>query len=127
LIAVTGATGHLGRVLVRELTSRGQAVRVLVVPNDDLRPLAGLPTEVVHGDVTRLESLEKAFSGIEIVYHLAGVVTIMPGMAKKLEQVNVQGIRNVAAACRADGVRRLVYTSSIHAIAEPPHGTEFDE
>jgi len=51
----------------------------------------------------------------------------MPGMASVLERVNVGGMRNVIAACRANGVRRLVYTSSIHAIAEPPHGTVIDE
>jgi len=41
--------------------------------------------------------------------------------------VNVGGLRNVIAACRSAKVRRLVYTSSIHAIAEPPHGTMIDE
>ena len=51
----------------------------------------------------------------------------MPGMAAVLERVNVGGMQNVIAACRASGVRRLVYTSSIHAIAEPPHGTVIDE
>jgi len=127
MIAVTGATGHVGNVLVRELLTGGQVVRALVLPNDDLRPLAGLDVEIVYGDVTDITSLESAFAGADIVFHLAGIVTIMPGMAKVLERVNVGGTRNVAAACRATGVRRLVYTSSIHAIAEPPHGTVIDE
>jgi dihydroflavonol-4-reductase len=51
----------------------------------------------------------------------------MPGMSGLLDRVNVGGIRNVIAACRTNSVRRLVYTSSIHAIAEPPHGTVIDE
>jgi dihydroflavonol-4-reductase len=51
----------------------------------------------------------------------------MPSMKKILERVNVGGVRNVATACRTCGVRRLVYTSSVHAIAEPPHGTIIDE
>ena len=127
MIAVTGATGHVGNVLVRELLTRGQVVRALVLPNDDLRPLAGLDVEIVYGDVSDITSLESAFAGADIVFHLAGIVTIMPGMAKMLERVNVGGTRNVAAACRATGVRRLVYTSSIHAIAEPPPGTAIDE
>jgi dihydroflavonol-4-reductase len=127
MIAVTGATGHVGNVLVRELLTRGRVVRALVLPNDDLRPLAGLDVEIVYGDVTDITSLKSAFAGADIVFHLAGIVTIMPGMAKVLERVNVGGMRNVAAACRATGVRRLVYTSSIHAIAEPPHGTVIDE
>jgi dihydroflavonol-4-reductase len=127
MIVVTGATGHVGNVLTRQLTAQGEAVRALVMPGDDLRPLSGLDAEIVSGDVTDLASLEAAFTGADIVFHLAGIVTIMPGMAKALERVNVGGVRNVAAACRAVGVRRLVYTSSVHAIAEPPLGTPIDE
>lgn len=127
MIVVTGATGHIGNVLVRELLARGHTVRALVVPKDDLRPLSGLNVEIVNGDVTNRESLEVAFKGADTVFHLAGIITIMPGMKDVLEKVNIEGTRNVAAACRSDGVRRLVYTSSIHAIAEPPHGTLIDE
>ena len=127
MIVVTGATGHVGNVLVRELITHGRIVRALVLADDDRRPLAGLDIEIVHGDVTDLASLESAFAGADLVFHLAGIVTIMPRMAKIPERVNVGGVRNVAAACRATGVRRLVYTSSIHAIAEPPHGTVIDE
>jgi len=126
MIVVTGATGHIGNVLVRELITRGRTVRVLVLPDDDCRPLAGLNTEIAYGDVTDLKSLESAFVSADVVFHLAGIVTIMPGMKKMLERVNVGGVRNVATACRAAGIR-LVYTSSIHAIAEPPHGTVIDE
>jgi len=127
VVIVTGATGHIGNVLVRELLARGVVVRALVLPDDDKRPLAGLDIETVHGDVTDPVSLKSAFAGAELVFHLAGIVTIMPGMASVLARVNVGGMRNVIAAWRASGVRRLVYTSSIHAIAEPPHGTVIDE
>lgn len=127
MIVVTGATGHIGNVLARELAARGEKVRALVLPGDDTRALAGLPVEIVRGDITDLLSLESAFAGAETVYHLAGIVTIMPRMAKILEKVNIGGVKNVIAASRAAGVRRLIYTSSIHAIAEPPHGTIIDE
>jgi dihydroflavonol-4-reductase len=62
-----------------------------------------------------------------MVFHLAGIVTIMSSMKKVLQQVNVDGTRNVITACRANGVRRLIYTSSVHAIAEPPQGAIIDE
>jgi dihydroflavonol-4-reductase len=127
MIVVTGATGHIGNVLVRELINRQQSVRALVLPNDNCRSLANLNVEITYGDVTDFSSLESAFKGADIVFHLAGIVTIMPGMAKKLQEVNVGGIRNVAFACQSTKVRRLVYTSSIHAIAEPKHGTIIDE
>jgi dihydroflavonol-4-reductase len=54
-------------------------------------------------------------------------VSIMPSMKSLLEAVNVRGTLNVIDACRATGVRRLIYTSSVHAIAEPPQGTAIDE
>ena len=127
MVIVTGATGHIGNVLVRELLAAGKSVRALVLPTDDTRPLDGLDVEITHGDITEPESLKAAFKGADIVFHLAGIVTIMPGMTSVLERVNIGGMRNVIAACRACGVRRLVYTSSIHAVAEPPHGTVIDE
>jgi dihydroflavonol-4-reductase len=127
MIVVTGATGHIGNALIRELLTRRQIVRALALPSDDCRPLAGLEIEIYRGDVTDLKSLESAFVNADIVFHLAGIVTIMPSMKKILEQVNVGGVRNVATACRTCGVRRLVYTSSVHAIAEPPHGIVIDE
>jgi len=127
MITVTGATGHIGNVLVRELVARGNGVRALVMPGDNLRSLDGLNVDIVYGNLTDSHSLIAAFEGTEIVYHLGGIVSIMPGMAEHMEKVNVGGMRNVIAACRTAGVRRLVYTSSIHAIAEPPSGTVIDE
>lgn len=127
MIVVTGATGHIGNVLVRELVRRGQVVHAMVLPNDDCRSLSGLNVEIVYGDVTDLKSLKSVLMGADLVFHLAGIVTIMPGMKSVLEKVNVGGVGNVTIACRDAGVRRLVYTSSVHAIAEPPHGTVIDE
>jgi dihydroflavonol-4-reductase len=127
MMVVTGATGHIGNVLVRKLLSQGHRVRALVMPADDHRPLEGLDAEIVHGDVRHLPSLKAAFAGADVVFHLAGIVTIMPGMKAILESVNVGGVRNVIDACRATGVRRLVYASSVHAIAEPPQNVVINE
>jgi len=127
MIVVTGATGHIGNVLVRELIANKQRVRAIVLLGDDCRSLKDLDVEITHGDVTNPASLESAFAGADLVFHLAGIVTIMPRMSGILQKVNVDGLRNVVRACRVNSVQRLVYTSSIHAIAEPPHGTMIDE
>jgi len=119
---VTGATGHLGNALVRELVRLGKRVRVLALPDDDCRSLAGLPVEVARGDVTRRETIASALRGTEVVFHLAGVVSISSLDAKRVHDVNVTGTQNVLAACREAGVRRLVYSSSVHALTEPPPG-----
>lgn len=127
MVVVTGATGHIGNVLVRQLLARGKQVRALIPPAKDTAPLKGLKVEMVGGDVRDTSSLIKAFKGSKIVYHLAGIISILPGRDKLLDQVNVTGTQNVVKACIETGVRRLVYTSSIHAIEEPPHGTMIDE
>jgi dihydroflavonol-4-reductase len=127
MILVTGAAGHIGNVLVRELVARGETVRALVMPGEDTSALAGLPVEQCAGDVRKIESLAQAFAGVESVYHLAGIISIMPGPNPRMRQVNVEGTRNVLRAARQAGVKRLVYTSSIHALERPPHGVVIDE
>ncbi len=85
MIAVTGATGHIGNVLVRELIARGKKVRAVIPPGEDTCSLQGLNVEMVPGDVRDLDSLCRAFSDIEIVFHLAGIISILPGKQKLLE------------------------------------------
>jgi dihydroflavonol-4-reductase len=127
MIVVTGATGHIGNVLIRQLLDSGNTVRAVVPMHEDLRPLRGLAVEIVTGDVRDPASLNKCFQGAEIVYHLAGIISIIPGKSRILEDVNVLGTRNVVNACRERGVKRLVYTSSIHALKEPRHGLFISE
>lgn len=122
MIVVTGGTGHIGNVLVRKLVETGQHVRVIVPPQEDDRSLRGLNIELVHGDVRDALSLVEAFRGAKVVYHLAGIVSIMSGYADVFQQVNVIGTQNVLEACFIAGVDRLVYTSSVHAFVELPHG-----
>src|SRR5512139_161777 len=113
---VTGATGHIGNVLVRELLRRGERVRALILPGESRTSLEGLEAEMVEGDVLNLDSLWHPLQGIRGVFHLAGVISIMPGENSLVRRVNVEGTRNLLRAARESGVRKLVYTSSIHAI-----------
>ena len=124
---VTGATGHIGNVLVRKLLEQGEKVRALIWRGEDTTPLRDLPVEQVVGDVLDPASLGAAMNGIENVFHLAGIISIMPGKSPFVWRVNVEGTRNVLEAAQRARVRRLVYTSSIHAIARAPHGVEMDE
>ena len=127
MLVVTGATGHIGNVLVRGLLAQGRQVRALVPPFEDTRPLAGLDVELVGGDIRDPDSLRCAFAGASVVYHLAGQISILPGRAKALHATNVVGTRNVIQACLDGGVERMVYVSSVHALVEPPHGTAITE
>ena len=127
MILVTGATGHIGNVLVRFLRQRGENVRALILPGEDCCSLDGLGVETCEGDVLQPGLLARAFAGVRTVYHLAGVISILPGKDDLLRRVNIQGTMNVVQAALQAGVRRLVYTSSIHAIARPPEGVIIDE
>ncbi len=127
MILVTGATGHIGNVLVRRLLARGQKVRAFVWKGEDISSIQGLDLEYVEGDVLDPDSLLRAMDGVDTVYHLAGLISILPGPQPMVWKVNVEGTRNVLEAARRTGVRRLVYTSSIHAIRRAPHGVVIDE
>jgi dihydroflavonol-4-reductase len=127
MILVTGATGHIGNVLVRKLLDQGEKVRVLIWRGEDATPLKGLAVEQVVGDVLDPASLETAMCGVETVYHLAGIISIMPGRNQFVWRVNVEGTRNVLEAARRACIQRLIYTSSIHAIKRAPHGVTMDE
>ncbi len=124
---VTGATGHIGNVLVRLLKERGENVRAMIMPGEDPTPLMGQDVEIIEADVLDYQSLLKAFNNIDVVYHLAGIISILPGKDHMLQAVNVIGTRNVIQAARTCGVRRLVYTSSIHALKRVPDGVLIDE
>jgi len=124
---VTGATGHIGNGLVRSLVAKGERVRALILPGEDTTCLDGLPVELVHGDVLKVDTLPRAFEGVRYVYHLAGMISILPGRDSRMERVNVLGTQNVVSAALQANVCRLIYTSSIHAINRAPHGRVIDE
>jgi dihydroflavonol-4-reductase len=118
IAAITGADGLVGANLVRDLLGRGRTVRALVYePND---ALTGLPVEIVRADVLDESSLARAFAGAAVVYHLAAHIALSPRHDAALTRVNVDGTRHVVRACLAQGVRRLIHFSSIHALSPHP-------
>ncbi len=127
-VVVTGATGFLGNVLLRTLIAGGsERPRALVRRGTDHTAIADLDVEQVEGDLGDVGSLVRAFAGADVVFHLAGIVSIATGGLGRLRATNVEGTRNVLAACREAGVRRLVYCSSIHAFVVPPPGSCLSE
>lgn len=124
---VTGATGHLGSAVVRELLDSGRRdIRVLVMPDD--KAAAQLPhgIEQVKGDLLDNAALAKFFDVPEgtdiIVIHCAGIVSTSMKFSKKMYEVNVCGTKNIVDACVSKHVKKLIYVSSIHAMPTLPHG-----
>ncbi len=116
-IALTGATGQVGAALVRRL-AKEKDVSIRVLARRDRRALAGQPVEIVSGDVRDMESLVTAFRGCDMVFHLAGLISLSPQADPVLDAVNVAGTANVLDAVRRSGVSRLVHFSSIEALQD---------
>lgn len=114
MMFVTGATGYVGRFLVRRLVEASLRVRCLVLPDDTLEPLASLPVEVVRGDVTRLETLLPHGDGLGSIVHAAAAM--LPNPPALVERVNVVGTRNVLDFAKRSGVNRVVYLSAVSAV-----------
>ncbi len=124
-VVVTGASGHIGTNLVNELLRRGRRVRVLIHERE--RSLAGLDVERARGDVRRPASLRAAFEGADVLYHLAAIISLDGSRGGLVQQVNVEGVANVAQTALECGVRRMVHFSSIHAFSQDPLDRPLDE
>ncbi|GAB4576275.1 MAG: NAD-dependent epimerase/dehydratase family protein [Anaerolineae bacterium] len=126
-VAVTGAAGFVGNNLVRALVAQGRRVRALILHDRERAILAGLPVEIQRADVRDPDALIRAFDGVQVVYHLANVISLQPDDWPLLKAVNVEGTRHVVEACRACGVQRLVHFSSFHALHQAPLDVPLDE
>jgi dihydroflavonol-4-reductase len=119
---VTGATGHVGNVLVRKLLERGEKVRAMILPGECRESISDLEVEAVDGDVLDLDSVFESMRGVKGIFHLAGVISIMPGANPFVRKVNVDGTKNILRAAMKSGIKKLIYTSSIHAIRRVEEG-----
>lgn len=110
---VTGATGFLGSHVARVLAEQGSDLRLLVRPTSDLRNLEGLNADRVAGDLRDPASIEKALSGCDVVFHVAADYRLWVRDPAEMYRSNVEGTRSLLEAARKQGVRRVVYTSSV--------------
>ncbi len=127
LTVVTGASGHVGANLVRELLARGREVRALVLETETPKSLRGLDIELRSGDIRDAEFVSESLRGAEVVFHLAANISLMMNAWPLVESINVGGPRHVVEACLAHGVRRLIHFSSIHAHEQEPLDSPVDE
>jgi len=121
-VLVTGAGGFIGSHLVEALVAKGCRVRAMTKYNsrNDWGNLEQLPPdvqqqiEIISGDIADPFFVRKAVSGCQAVFHLAALIGIPYSYIapQHYVQVNVQGTLNVLEACRAEGVQKLVHTST---------------
>jgi dihydroflavonol-4-reductase len=126
MILVTGASGHIGNVLVSLLYEKGYQDLRLMVQSRNTAHIEPYAKEIVRADIRDPKAVEEAVCGCTDVFHLAGFIQVSRTNKKRLFDINVGGTRNVVLACLKQGVKRLVHVSSIHALM-PPGGDVIDE
>lgn len=124
-VAVTGATGFVGAHVARLLSERGDELRVTYRDADRLSRLGEIEYDAVKGDVLDRAAMRRAVRDCELVFHTAGVVGSRP--AERVWEVNALGPRIVVEAAAAEGVERVVVTSSVAGIGPVPPGDVGDE
>ena len=124
---VTGATGFVGSAVARALAARGHALRLLVRSSSDRRNLAGIDAETVTGDLTDPASLARAAAGCRFVFHLAADYRIWVPNPDAMLRANLEGTRSMLRAAAEAGAERIVYCSSVAALATSTDGTPVTE
>jgi nucleoside-diphosphate-sugar epimerase len=116
VVAVTGPTGTFGHGLLPLLESEARIRRVVGIARRPFDPsrYGWSKMEYRRGDVRDRDALAEAFTGADVVVHLAFLIT-GTGRREDIRQVNVEGTRNAFAAAREAGARRFVYASSVAA------------
>jgi UDP-glucose 4-epimerase len=125
LCLVTGGAGFIGSHLVEALLAQWQQVRVLDNLSTGRRAnLAGVVDQIefIEGTIEDQATVARAVAGVEVIFHLAAIVSVPHSMAEpaQTEQVNTLGTLNLLQAARAAGVRRLVLSSTCAVYGDEP-------
>lgn len=121
---VTGGGGFLGRYIVEKLVARGNSVRVL--GRGRYPDLEKLSVETARADLREADAVVKACEKIDVVFHVAALPAIW-GKWNDFYSINVEGTKNILAGCRAQGVSRLVYTSTPSVVFDQTDLCNIDE
>lgn len=126
-ILVTGGTGFLGSHLVEQLRAAESDARLRLLCRGP-SPWDAEPTvEVVRGDITSPEDVDRALVGVDEVYHTVGVVVGERQDTELVFRVRVEGVRNLCEAALKHGVRKLVVVSESSAIGVDRQPVAHDE
>ncbi len=124
-ILVIGASGFLGRHVAQALLADGYAVRCVARNPARVQDLATAGCEVVQGDISDLASMQRALQSVDAVYiSIHSIHTLSPQPASTTGQgfmdVEMNGLENIVTACRTNGVRRLMYVTSLGVAPDSP-------
>jgi uncharacterized protein YbjT (DUF2867 family) len=113
-IALTGATGFLGRYVVRELLSRGSSVRIMVRDRDKAKRV--LPNsssiDVVHGDCLDYDAVASLVTGATACINTLGIIREAP-RGQTFRKIHVQAVQTLVEACNVEGINRIAHVSAM--------------
>jgi dihydroflavonol-4-reductase len=124
---VTGATGFVGSHVAHALADQGADLRLLVRAGSRTDNIADLKAETAVGDLRDPDSLKKAMSGCEFVFHVAADYRLWVRDPDQMYRSNVEGTRAIIRAAQECGVRRVIYTSSVATMGFSKDGRLADE
>ena len=113
--------------MARVLSAQGAELRLLVRATSKLKNLEGLNAETATGDLRDPASIDKAMSGCDTVFHVAADYRLWARDPEEMYRSNVEGTRAILEAARKNGVRRMVYTSSVATMGFTRNGNPADE
>jgi dihydroflavonol-4-reductase len=125
-VLVTGASGFVGSAVARKLSQRGHRVRVLMRKTSPKTNLAGLDAEPVEGDMMDPVSMRAAMKGARYLFHVAADYRLWARDPEEIVRNNRDGTKIVMEAALAEGVEKIVYTSSV-ATLKPVAGRSVGE
>lgn len=124
---ITGATGFIGASIVRELLKDGREVRALVRKGSDTSNLTGLDIELWQGDLRDPAGLGQGLKGCDVLYHAAADYRLWTRDPADMYRINVDGTTAILEAALANGLSRVVCTSSVGTLGNPGDGTPGNE
>jgi dihydroflavonol-4-reductase len=127
LAFVTGATGFVGSHVAHALAEQGAELRLLIRASSDPRNIEDLRADRVIGDLCDPASLERATAGCDAIFHVAADYRLWVRDPWQMYRANVDGTRSILQAARKNGVRRVVYTSSVATMGFTSNGQPADE
>lgn len=127
LVLVTGASGFVGSAVARAARRQGYRVRVLVRPTSPRTNVADLDAEIATGDMRDEASMRAALRGVRHLLHVAADYRLWAPDPLEIERANLEGAVATMRAALAEGVERIVYTSSVATLKVTPSGASADE